>query len=145
MDATGFILQATYRIHAGVPVIYLFGRLESGETFLVRDHRQRPHFYVRQEDARRAEALDGIALEASAARTFSGDAVCRVTVPTPSDAPPARERLHGLGIDTFEADVRFAMRYLIDRGIRGGCRIRGAASRGEGVGWVFDDPEVGAA
>ena len=35
----GFIIQASYRIQGGVPVVYLFGRLEDGDTFLVRDHR----------------------------------------------------------------------------------------------------------
>lgn len=145
MDAAGFILQATYRIQGGLPVVYLFGRLESGETFLVRDHRQRPHFYVRRDDAERAEGVQNTTIEPVTARTFSGEALVRVLVPTPPDAPAARERLHELGVDTFEADVRFAMRYLIDRGIRGGCRIRGRAERGDGVDWVFDDPEVSAA
>lgn len=44
----GFILQASYRVSSEssgrrVPVVYLFGRLENGATFLVRDRRQRPH------------------------------------------------------------------------------------------------------
>ncbi len=43
----GFILQPTYRIEAGRPVIYLFGRLETGETFLVRDTRMVPYFFIR--------------------------------------------------------------------------------------------------
>jgi DNA polymerase elongation subunit (family B) len=38
----------------------------------------------------------------------------------PSDVPPLRARLQDADIDTFEADVRFASRYLIDRGIKGG-------------------------
>ena len=30
-----------------VPVTHIYGRLEDGGTFLVRDDRQRPHFYIR--------------------------------------------------------------------------------------------------
>jgi DNA polymerase-2 len=45
-----------------------------------------------------------------------------------------------VGIDTFEADVRFAIRYLIERGIKGGCEIEGEAKPGEGITWVFDNP-----
>ena len=63
-------------------------------------------------------------------RTFAGESVARVELGIPQDAPPLRERLHRAGIDTFEADVRFAVRYLIDRGIRGGCEIRGAWDAG---------------
>ncbi|MGH7881092.1 MAG: 3'-5' exonuclease, partial [Candidatus Binataceae bacterium] len=59
---------------------------------------------------------------------------------TPADVPGLRDRLHGGGIETFEADVRFAMRYLIERGIKGGCEIQGTALPGAGVTWVFDDP-----
>ena len=44
---------------------------------------------------------------------------------TPQDVPPLRDRLHAAGLQTFEADVRFAVRYLIDRGIKGGCEIEG--------------------
>ncbi|MGE0623585.1 MAG: DNA polymerase II, partial [Pseudomonadales bacterium] len=43
---------------------------------------------------------------------------------------------------TFEADVRFAVRYLIDRGIRGGCRIVGDPRPGEGVDVCFDEPDL---
>ena len=53
----GFILQATYRVGSNAarsPVVHLYGRLEGGETFLVRDDRQRPHFYVRARRCRSA-------------------------------------------------------------------------------------------
>ena len=59
---------------------------------------------------------------------------------TPADVPGLRDRLHDVGIDTFEADVRFAIRYLIERGIKGGCEIEGEATPGEGITWVFDNP-----
>src|ERR1700761_6561497 len=62
----GFILQANYRMVARpggprTPVVYLYGRLEEGGTFLVRDDRQRPHFFIRAADAERAREL--LALE----------------------------------------------------------------------------------
>ena len=59
MNVRGFITQANYRVVTqpdGRPrsIIYLYGRLEDGTTFLVRDNRQRPFFYVREVDADRA-------------------------------------------------------------------------------------------
>ena len=140
----GFILQASYRIERGTPVIHLYGRLEDGATFLVRDRRQTPHFYVRAEDLTKAKAQDwqGATLESSDKCTFAGQPVQKVVVATPPDAPAVRDRLHQAGIDTFEADVRFAVRYLIDRDVKGGCEIRGARAAGEGCQWVFDEPEL---
>jgi DNA polymerase II len=79
-------------------------------------------------------------------RTFDGAQVCRLTTQTPSDVPPLRDRLHGAGIETFEADVRFAARYLIERAIKGGCEIAGTAAAGAGsLTWVFDNPTLRAA
>jgi len=147
MKAQAVILQASYRIVTGSegrrsPVVYIYGRLEDGATFLVRDFRQRPHFFIRMADVERARKLRVRELEATDKRTFDGQYVCRVEVPTPSDVPAVRDRLHAAGIDTFEADVRFAVRYLIERGIKGGCEIEGVAVGGTGVTWIFDDPEL---
>ena len=145
MKARGFILQASYRVSnrpdgARVPVIHLYGRLADGGTFLVRDDRQWPHFYIRAADAQRANTLRMPQAQAVDHRTFSGEAVARIQVEVPSDVPALRDRLHAAGIDTFEADVRFAVRYLIERDIKGGCEIEGAATAGKGVTWIFDNP-----
>ncbi len=140
--ARGFILQATYRIQDGAPVVHLYGMLESGGTFLVRDRRETPHFYVRRENAARARELGAARQRDTARRTFDGGPVVRVEVAVPPDAPPLRDRLQEHGIRTFEADVRFAVRYLIDRGVRGGCEIAGASTPGERITRVFDDPEL---
>src|SRR6185436_19010074 len=74
--------------------------------------------------------------------TLEGRPVCTVEAATPSDVPPLRERLRRAGIACHEADVRFALRYLVDRGIRGSLRVRGEAREAPGFGLVFEDPEV---
>ena len=114
-------------------MVRLCGRLENGDTFLIRDDRQTPHFFVRADALAAAEPSDwrGAWLSPSDERGFQGEATRRVSVPIPADAPPVRDRLHARGIDTFEADVRFAVRYLIDRGIKGGCQIRGRPRPGQ--------------
>ncbi len=137
----GFILQASYRLFDARPVVHLFGRLTTGETFLVRDTRQTPHFYI-PASAREHTALPANAVQPSDRVTFAGEPVVRVNVPVPQEAPPLRDRLHQSRVPTYEADVRFAVRYLIDRGVQGGCRIVGEAKKGQGVDLCFDDPEV---
>jgi DNA polymerase-2 len=142
----GFIIQATYRIAAAPgggrhPVVHLYGHLESGGSFLVRDDRQRPHFFIRQTDAGAACRL-GARPEPVDRQTFDGAPVCRIEVPVPSDVPPLRDRLHAAHIETFEADVRFALRYLIERGIKGGCEVEGEAKPGDGITLLFDNPAL---
>ena len=146
----GFITQASYRVATDAnarrrPVIQIYGRLEDGASFLVRDDRQRPHFYIRGADLERARAAGAPAGSPTTRRTFDGTQVARIEVEAPGDVPPVRDRLHASGIDTYEADVRFAVRYLIERGIKAGCTIDGAPSAGKSVTWVFDNPTLGPA
>jgi len=120
----GFILQPTYRIEAGRAVVHLHGKLEDGRTFLVRDTRSVPHFYVDAEDAGRARELGVRTLEPTHQLTLGGRPVVRIEVPTPADTPPLRDRLMRSGIVCHEADVRFAMRYLIDSSIGAETAVR---------------------
>jgi DNA polymerase-2 len=145
MTARGFILQASYRIAAGSngqrrTVVHIHGRTEDGDTFLVRDDRQRPHFYIRSLDAERARALRSPESLPSDKHSFAGSSVRRLEVETPQDVPTLRDRLQAGGVETFEADVRFALRYLIDRGIKGGCEIDGEWLPGEDVARVYFNP-----
>jgi len=153
MPLRGFILHPTYRIEGGRPVVHLYGRLEGGGSFLVRDDRLQPYFFVRAADAEAARTAGAAPLAETGLKTMRGDPVLRVEVPTPPDTPPLRDRLTGRGVAVFEADVRFAMRYLIDRGIRGSIAIDatpdGSRPSGSGgpasarVDRVLHDPPVG--
>ena len=143
--ARGFVLQASYRIRDGVPVVHLYGVLEQGGTFLVRDARQRPSFYIRRQDAGLASRYGASRQFETASRTLHGERALRVEVAVPQDAPPLRDRLEANGIATFEADVRFAVRYLIDRDVRGGCAIAGAWVAGERIARIYDEPHMAPA
>ena len=53
-EVRGFVLQPTYRIESGRPVVHLWGVLEEGGTFLIRDHRLIPaEDHAADEDAHR--------------------------------------------------------------------------------------------
>jgi DNA polymerase II len=145
--ARGLILQASYRIVPAsqgrrTPVVHLYGRLEGGDTFLVRDDRQRPHFYVRNSDADRIQPLRAPGIHPTDKHSFAGERVFRLEVETPQDIPGLRDRLHAAGIETFEADVRFAVRYLIERGVKGGCEIDGDWTPGDGIARVYSNPAL---
>jgi DNA polymerase-2 len=145
--ARGFILQASYRVVSGPngqrrPVVHIHGRLECGDTFLVRDDGQRPHFYIRAADSERARGVGAPEPWPTDKRSFAGAPVCRLEAETPQDIPGLRDRLHAADIETFEADVRFAVRYLIDRGIKGGCEIDGEWTPGNGVARMYSNPTL---
>jgi len=142
----GFVLTPTYRIAAGRPEVHVHAVLESGEPALLVDDRQAPHFWVRAADAAAVARLaPSAAVRDDPRRTFAGEPVVRIEVALPSDVPPLRHRLADAGVETLEADVRFAYRYLIDRGIRGGFTVDGAFERRPGVGRVYRNPALAPA
>ena len=140
--AVGLILQPSYRLHKGHPVIRLFGRLDGGEAFLVEDDRFRPYFFVLEEQARLLGGASGVTLEPSALHTLGGQPLVRVTAETPGVVPPLREKLELAGRHAFEADIRFAYRYLIDHGIRAGVTIEGTAETLPSGLLRFANPEL---
>lgn len=149
MSVRGFILQPTYQTIAGRPVVHLFGRLETGQPFLLRDDRRVPSFFLRQQDLAGAAKLGVRGQAVEGWRTLDGEPVARVGLRMPADAPPLRDRLLEHGIPSYEADVRFAMGYLMDHGIRGSLAIEGeetpspAGSALQGLR-VFDNPTLTA-
>ncbi|HEX2482975.1 MAG TPA: 3'-5' exonuclease, partial [Methylomirabilota bacterium] len=123
--------------------MHLHAVLEGGEPALVVDDRLPPYFYVRAADR------DALRQAAPAARvadtplaTFLDEPVLRVEVDLPGDVPPLRARLAAAGVESFEADVRFAYRYLIDHRIRGAFAVDGPFERRPGVGRVYRNPRI---
>ncbi len=139
----GFILTPTYRTRNGVAEIHLYGILENGEPFLVVEDRFRPYFFVPATDAERVAAIDPTVTVAPEKLTnFSGEPVARITVSGPSEVPALRTKLDGEGIAYYEADVRFAYRYLIDEGIRGSLAIEGSFESKAKTGRVYRNPKL---
>src|SRR5204863_2817225 len=108
----------------------------------------RPYFFVPAARAAEARALGG-EISATELRSFDGEPVMRVETTAPADVPPLRHRLAAAGITCFEADLRFAYRYLIDRGLRAAIEIDGApmTARDEGsrfgdIAYVYRNPTL---
>jgi DNA polymerase-2 len=127
----------------GRPEVHLHAVLESGEPALVVDDRLAPYFFVRAADADTARRLAPEArVLPTPLLTFAGEPVARVEVRLPGDVPPLRARLGEAGAECFEADLRFAYRYLIDHGLRGAFAVSGPFERRPGVGRVYRNPAL---
>ena len=146
MSHRGFILQAASQTRAGACEVQLCGRLENGDGFRVRDRRESVRFYIRSRDAgalKPAEWRDAT-LSPTQKATFGGEAVTEVRGTVPA-VRQLTEQLDSRQTPTFEADLDPAQRYLIDRRIKGGCRITGDAQpdrAAAGRSWLFIDPQV---
>jgi DNA polymerase-2 len=140
----GLIVQPSYRIRDGLPVVTLHGRLDDGRAFLVEDDRFRPYFFAPPAARALLAREPGVRLEESPLRSLAGEPVLRVELDLPGAVPRLRERLAEAGHEALEADLRFPYRFLIDRGIRAGVRIEGEPLPGAGPLLVFRNPELAA-
>ena len=145
-ETTGFLVHAWPDARGRM---LLAGRLSDGRSFAVVEDRVRPDFLIRQEDADRAAAIAeagriDVSFFPAGRRTLADEPCDRVETPDRSSLRRLEEALVSGGIAVFEADVRAADRFLAEKRIRGGVRIRGAALPGRFVDVVFRDPELTA-
>lgn len=141
----GFLLHPTYYIEQGRAVVHLFGTDEHGDSFVVRDDRYRPHFFIARDDLSRALGLQKFEHEETDWSTPKGKPVVRVFVPTPPEAPALRDALQDGGVATYEADIPFATGYLIHHGIRGAFNVEGEARPGRLLRHVYQNPRLAPA
>jgi len=130
---TGLIVQPTYRIRDGVPVVLLYGRLDDGRPFVVEDDRFRPYFFVPAAAAERLRQEPGVSLREVPLEGLDGTPVVQVVVEVPGAVPPLRDRLQAAEVAPLEADLRFPYRFLIDHGIRAAVEIEGSAEERGGL------------
>jgi DNA polymerase-2 len=138
----GLILHPSYRIRDGRPVVRLIGRLEHDVAFLVEDDRFRPYFFVAADEAGLLAGAPGVELHETDLCDMAGREVVEVVAQLPGDVPPLRESIERNGGRALEADIRFAYRYLIDRGLRAGVSIEGRADAVRPGLVAFRNPEL---
>ena len=146
--AIGFIVYGTYRTEGKTTKVYLFGRILSGESFLI-IKTTRPYFYIKTADAEKAQALKEAAafeFENTDFKNFAGEPMTKVIVQIPGQVKDVRDIFANKGIQHSEADIRFVTRFLIDHEIRGLVEINGEYRvpnpDTEFVDVVFDEPDV---
>ena len=142
----GFLVHAWPRTRGGRTVLYLVGRLSDGRTFAAMEGRYRPWFCVRRSEAeaaqRTAELPEAAEWEEAGLSTMDGEPCLRASFATAEARQKAREALAASGLRTYEADLRVADQFRLERRIHGSLRLRGPYRSGRHVDLVFQDPEV---
>jgi len=136
----GFILYPSYKIIDGKSYVFLFGKLENGESFLVMNFYE-PYFYIKTKDVKKAGNGD-FKIENSDFKSFNDEKLSRVILETPKDVPGLRRSFEEDGIECYEADIRFAYRYLMDKGIMMGVEIDGDYETSDFINRIYRDAEI---
>lgn len=106
-------IKSEYRVEDEVPVIYLWGRdLETQEKSLFKIHGFRPYFYVLESQT--VPKIPQIKEVQSGFKSIFGEPCKKIITTIPEDVKDLRTQFS----KTFEADIPFTRRFLIDTGIR---------------------------
>ncbi len=124
----GFIVYPSSEVKDNKQYIYLFGRLENGETFMSLHH-FRPYFYIRTTDREKAEKLEKLECQDTDFANFQEEPVTKVTLEFTKDVAPTRDLFMDAGISCYEADIRYVNRFLIDKDLKGAIDIDGDYER----------------
>lgn len=136
----GFIIHPTYEAHGNETFVILCGRLENGESFLIRN-RYRPYFYIRQKDLQKALGLARFDYEKTDFINFAKEDVVKILTNIPREVPELRKAF--ADIPCYEADVRFAYRYMFDLDLQGALEIplevENNYEKGEAIDRIYRD------
>jgi len=105
-----------YSVEGSKPVVYLYARDVTGKRVLIKDS-FRPYFYIRTKDRWKLPTSMSIRRLENGYRSIYGEELTKVEMTIPAMVKLMRERLHKSQIHTYEADIEFVYRYLIDKGI----------------------------
>ena len=110
------INQVEYSNSPDGPVIHIFGRGADRKAARIDVTGFRPYFYVPEEEAQTKALPPQATLEPEEVyRSIRGEPLRRLYTQRPADVRDIRERYRH-----FEADIPFATRFMIDRGLTGG-------------------------
>ena len=137
----GFIIYPTYRIVGDKSYVYLFGRLENNQSFLTINE-LKPYFFIKAKDLKKALKLSKFDHEKTDLTNFQKEPVTKIVIDIPSEIPELRNKFEKNSIECYEADIKFAYRFLIDKKIQGSLEIEGDYETGEKIDRIYKEPEL---
>jgi DNA polymerase-2 len=153
----GYIVYPTYRIideevngkKVKKTLIYLFGKLENGESFLAMKEYKAYFYITEQEYKKHKEKIDKMLKTYNAEheecdfKNFDDKPVVKIYAELPADVSKLRKVFEDeYNIVCYEADIRFYQRFLIDMDIKGSLEISGKHKKGKYVDRIYEDPKL---
>ncbi len=137
----GFIISHTYKIINEKSYVLLYGRLENDQSFLaIKEFR--PFFFIETKDIKKARQVGDFDEEETKLKNFDGKEMSKVILDLPKEVPNLRHSLEEAGIKTYESDIRFSTRFLIENNIQGSLDVDGDYEPSETIDRVYKNPDL---
>ena len=123
------LLDADYILNSNKPIVRLFGKTEQGNSVCAFYEGFKPYFYANKAvEGPEISSCEEVKKFVSIGFRQSPDTLFKITLNNPQDVSKVRERLEQSGVETFEADILFKYRFMVDKGLKG-------------MGWLSVDGE----
>lgn len=125
MELGLFPIDADYVVIDGKSVVRIFGLTENGERRILYDDSFSPYCYVDSEKSKIESIFSGMSFidrieEIELNKLGKRIKLCKVFTKLPEDIPKVRQ----LNLKTYDADIPFYKRYLLDRGLGTSHRVK---------------------
>lgn len=137
----GFIIYSTYRVINERACVLLYGRLKNGESFLTINE-FKPYFFIKHKDLKKAKKVGEFEVEETKLTNFKEEGVTKITLKEPKEVPHLRSDLKKKKVETYESDIKFPIRFLIDKNIQGSLEIDGDYESHDEIDRVYTNPEL---
>jgi DNA polymerase II len=137
----GFIIYPTYRIINGKACVLLYGRLENGHSFLTINE-FKPYFFIESSKLKTALKIEKFEYEETKLKNFQGELMIKIILDSPKELSELRNELKESKITTYESDIRYPIRFLMDHDIQGAIDIEGDYDMHDTLDRVYKNPEV---
>ncbi len=138
----GFIVYSTYKTIDDKTYVFLFGRLENGQSFATQSEFT-PYFYIEETNLKKAKPLLlKFQTEKSDKTTFKGKKVIKITSDNQADLVKLTSALHKKEISTYEGDIKPNYRFMYDNDLLSLIDIEGDHSPNERVDRFYFNPDV---
>ncbi len=135
-----YIVYPTYETINEETLIQLYGKLENGESF-VAQKKLEPYFFIKESDLKKVKPLlTKYKFEETNLTNFKNEKVIKITAKTQPELSKLYQAIHKL--ETYEADIKPHLRYLIDNNILGIINIEGDYESTERINRIYNDPEI---
>ncbi len=138
-----FIVYSDYTLESEQTYVKLFGRLESGESF-VSINKLTPYFFIKESDEKEVKKLlSKFKIETQKLTTFKEEKVIKISHENYQELNKLSSHLHSKGIDTFEADIKPHIRFIIDNNLLGSINIEGEYELSqERINRIYKNPKI---
>ncbi|MBT3304385.1 hypothetical protein HN592_03505 [Candidatus Woesearchaeota archaeon] len=130
MKISFFPLDVLYKVLDDKPVIHLIGKTDKGEKVCLIDRTFQPYFYAEVDNIEVTDKISKLSFEEEG-RTIKvvsvkqvkknvlgqERALIKITCQLPRDIPKVRNAIKDATLNTFEYDIKFTQKYLLDKGI----------------------------